>query len=72
MPDLSFLIEEASVVPFAATPTLAFKLQISNARPDEVIHTVALRCQIQIDVTRRRYTPEEQERLLDLFGTPDR
>ena len=40
--------------------------------PDEAIHTIALRCQIQIEVTRRRYTPDEQERLLDLFGQPDR
>ena len=40
--------------------------------PDEAIHTVALRCQIQIEVTRRRYTPGEQEQMLDLFGRPDR
>jgi hypothetical protein len=72
MPDLSFQIEGASVVPFAAVPTLAFQLKASNAAVDEAIHTIALRCQIQIEVTRRRYTPEEQERMLDLFGTPDR
>ena len=72
MPDLSFQIEEASVVPFAATPTLAFKLQIKNAAANETIHTIALRCQIHIEVARRRYTPEEQESILDLFGTPDR
>jgi hypothetical protein len=72
MPDLSFQIEWASVVPFAAAPTLAFRLQVKNAVANETIHTIALRCQIQIEVTRRRYTPEEQERLLDLFGTPDR
>jgi hypothetical protein len=72
MPDLSFQIEEASVVPFAATPTLAFKLQIKNATANETIHTIALRCQIQIEVARRRYTPEEQESMVDLFGTPER
>jgi hypothetical protein len=72
MPDLSFQIEGASVVPFAAVPTLAFQLKASNAAVDEAIHIIALRCQIQIEVTRRRYTPEEQERMLDLFGTPDR
>jgi hypothetical protein len=72
MPDLSFQIEGASVVPFAVTPTLGFKLQIKNAAANETIHTIALRCQIQIEVARRRYTPEEQERMLDLFGTPDR
>ena len=31
-----------------------------------------LRAQIQIDVTRRHYTVEEQAKLLDLFGEPDR
>ena len=72
MPDLSFQIERANVVPFAVAPTLTLKLQINNAVADETIHTIALRCQIQIEVTRRRYAPEEQERMLDLFGTPDR
>lgn len=72
MPDLSFRIEEAVVVPFAVAPTLAFKLRIENSIADEMIHTVALRCQIQIDVTRRRYTEVEQSRMRDLFGEPDR
>lgn len=72
MPELSFQIEGVEVVPFAATPTLAFKLHLRNASADETIHTVALRCQIQIEVTRRRYTSDEQQRLLDLFGDPDR
>jgi len=72
MPDLTFQIESANMVPYAMAPTLALRLAIANAVPDEPIHTVALRCQIQIDVTRRRYAAEEQERLLDLFGTPDR
>jgi hypothetical protein len=72
MPDLSFQIEGASVISFAVTPTLAFKLQIKNAAANETIHTIALRCQIQIEVARRRYTTEEQESMLDLFGTPDR
>ncbi len=72
MPDLSFSIDEAAAVSFAAVPTLAFKLRIENANTSETIHTVALRCQIQIDVTRRRYAADEQDRLRDLFGEPDR
>ena len=72
MPDLAFQINSASVVPFAAVPMLAFQLHIKNRVPDESIHTVALRCQIQIEVTRRRYSPGEQEQMLDLFGQPDR
>ena len=72
MPDLGFRIEDAGVVPFAAAPTLMFKLHIENAIPGEMIHTIALRCQIRLDVTRRRYTYEEQGRMRDLFGEPDR
>ena len=72
MPELSFKVEEAVVVPFAAAPALAFKLRITNQPPSETIHTIALRCQIQIEVTRRRYSPDEQKHMLDLFGPPER
>ena len=72
MPSLSFQIEGAEVIPYAATPQIALKLRLTNAPSEEAIHTVALRCQIQIEVTRRRYTAQEQEQLLDLFGAPER
>jgi Family of unknown function (DUF6084) len=72
MPELSFQVEEASVVLFAASPAIAFQLRIANAPEDQTIHTIALNCQIQIEVTRRRYSPEEQQQMLDLFGEPDR
>ncbi len=72
MPDLSFSVEGADAVPYAIAPTLAFRLRITNAESAEPIHTVALRCQIQFDVARRRYTGDEQARLRDLFGEPDR
>ena len=72
MPDLSFQVEGAEVVPFAASPLLAFKLRITNADAAEQIQTVALRCQIQIESTKRHYSAEEKERLRDLFGEPER
>jgi hypothetical protein len=72
MPELNFQVEGADVIPYAATPQIALKLRLTNAPTEEGIHTVALRCQIQIEVTRRRYTAQEQERLLDLFGAPER
>jgi hypothetical protein len=72
MPELSFQVECAEVVPHAASPLLAFRLRLSNSNPDETIHTVALRCQIQIEVTRRKYTQEDQVRLRDLFDEPSR
>jgi hypothetical protein len=72
MPDLSFKVEEAIAVPYAVAPTIAFKLRVTNAIASEIVHTVALRCQIQIEATRRRYTAEEQGKMLDLFGQPER
>ena len=72
MPDLSFQIEQAEVAPYAIAPQLNFKLRLLNARPQEIIHSVVLRCQIQIEVTRRTYSAKDQDALLDLFGEPDR
>ncbi|MCM3872189.1 MAG: DUF6084 family protein [Pyrinomonadaceae bacterium] len=72
MPDLSFQIEGAEAVPYSAAPLLAFKLRLSNVDAGELIQSVALRCQIQIEVTHRKYEAREQEGLLDLFGAPER
>ena len=72
MPDLDFRVESVAVVPFTAAPTLSFRLRVANANHEEVIHSLALRAQIQIEVTRRHYTAEEQARLSDLFGEPGR
>ena len=72
MPELNFQIEGAKPVPYGASPLLAFELKVTNSGSEPAIHTVVLRAQIQIEVTRRRYTPEEQAKLLDLFGEPSR
>lgn len=72
MPDLSFRVESAEVAQFTATPQIVLKLRVTNADADQTIHSVALRCQIQMEVTRRRYSPREQEKLIDLFGEPER
>jgi hypothetical protein len=72
MPDLRLTIENAEVVQYAAAPLLTFNARITNDSSEEIIHTVALRAQIQIEVIRRKYDGEEQARLMDLFGAPDR
>jgi len=72
MSDLRLAVESAEAVPFAAVPLVAFKLRITNSPREEVIHTIALKVQIQLEVTRRQYNPDEQARLRDLFGEPDR
>ena len=43
-------------MPYGASPLLSFKLRVTNTGPEESIHTVVLRAQIQIEVTRRHYT----------------
>jgi hypothetical protein len=72
MPDLDFRIESVAPVPYAAAPTLSFKLRVTSTNREEVIHSMVLRAQIHIEVTRRHYTAEEQARLSDLFGEPAR
>jgi len=72
MPELHFAIEGAEAVTHAATPLLALKLRVTNLPTSEAIHTLTLRCQVQIEPARRGYVPREREQLLDLFGTPER
>jgi hypothetical protein len=72
MPDLQFKIESAESVPFAAAPMLAFRLRVEDSSHLEAIHSIALHTQIQIETPRRRYSADQQERLLDLFGEPSR
>ena len=72
MPDLSFQVEGVDVTPYAMVPLLTFRLRATNVPPDEAIQNVVLRCQIQIEATRRHYSPAEETRLRDLFGQPER
>jgi hypothetical protein len=72
MPDLAFEVVGAKAVPFAATPLLALELSIRNRAPSEPVQSIILRCQVNIDASRRRYSAVEEERLGDLFGDPAR
>ncbi|NYH20236.1 DUF6084 family protein [Paraburkholderia bryophila] len=80
MPDLGFTVESAEVAPFAAAPLMMFRLRIVDTSPHavsvtsahEAVASITLQCQIQIEATRRRYTPAEQYGLEDLFGAPPR
>lgn len=71
VPDLNFTIHDAEALRFAATPHLGFKLGITNST-DRPIHSVILKSQVQIDVSRRQYTAAEQRSLADLFGDASR
>jgi hypothetical protein len=72
VPELHFSIEGAEAVVHAAAPLIALKLRIANLPATEAIHTLTLRCQVQIEPTRRSYLPKEQAQLVDLFGEPER
>ena len=72
MPDLNFEVVGVEAPAFAAVPTIIFKLRINNTIEQERIHSGILRCQVQINVTRRRYSPEAQAQLLEVFGEPKR
>jgi len=72
MPDLNFEVVGVEAPGFAAVPTIIFKLRINNTIEQERIHSGILRCQVQINVTRRRYSPEAQAQLLEVFGEPKR
>jgi hypothetical protein len=51
---------------------LVFDLRISNPFPEQTIQSAIVRCQIQIEVARRRYESSEQSLLRELFDDPAR
>jgi len=71
MTALGFSVLGARAEPYAAAPTLVFRLRVAETT-GERIHAIALRCQIQIEPRQRHYTAAEEERLLELFGEPPR
>jgi hypothetical protein len=70
MPDLHFKILGAEPAVRGFTPLLSFRLELTNEPAAELIHSVALRAQIQIASPRREYNEREKERLAELFGQP--
>ena len=71
MTDVTFTFVSARAETHAAVPTIVLRLRIETAS-GRAIHTGILRGQLRIDPRRRRYTPEEAEGIVDLFGEPTR
>lgn len=71
MIDLHFTVEDVFAEPYAAAPQLTARLRIAETSGERV-HAMALRCQVRIEPQRRRYSAEEQEALLGLFGPRER
>jgi Family of unknown function (DUF6084) len=68
MVDLDFTPEGAEIEPYAAAPTLFFKVRVTNQTPDVAVQNVSLLCQVRIEATRRSYAAADHERLVELFG----
>lgn len=71
MSELVFDCVDAVAERYAAVPTMTLKLRLSETTGAQV-HAIALRAQIRILPQRRRYSPAESDRLLELFGEPAR
>jgi len=71
MNDLAISVVSSAPDPYAAVPTLVLRLRI-EAPVAEPVHAMALKAQIRIEPQLRRYSPEEGERLLELFGETPR
>jgi hypothetical protein len=71
MTELSFSCLNVEPERYAMAPTMLFRLKIEEAAGQRV-RAVALRCQIRIEPSRRRYSDREGERLLELFGGRER
>lgn len=72
MPEIDFHVESIDVARHCVSPLLLFQLRLSNAVHDEMVAGVALQCQIQIEAARRRYSPDEEDGLRELFGEAER
>jgi hypothetical protein len=67
MVELGIEVVDAGVERYAAVPTLRFRTRLQE-RTGATIHAIALRTQVRIEPQRRRYSPDEESRLFELFG----
>jgi hypothetical protein len=71
MPDLDFEILGVDAAVRGLAPLLHFRLGIRNQPEEEVIQSVILQAQIQIQSPQRSYNESEKEKLFELFGPPE-
>ncbi len=71
LPAPRFEILDAEAVRHAAAPTLAFTGHVAETSGREV-YTIALTAQIMIEPAKRTYDEATRERLVEMFGAPER
>ena len=67
----TFAVLQIGPQPYAVAPILSARVGIASLA-DEPVHAIALRAQVRIQPSRRRYSDEEGAGLTDLFGARDR
>ncbi len=72
MPDLSFQVSGVEPAANGLTPLLHFKLQVACSSTSDCVEAVLLNVQIQFQPPQRTYSAVEKEKLVELFGSPDR
>ncbi len=70
LPEPGFSVEGAQPAPYAAAPTLVFRLRVEERKVP--IRSILLDVQIQIAARQRGYGAAEEDLLQELFGTPER
>jgi hypothetical protein len=70
-PAFRFAVARADHDPQSAGPTLRLHVTVTETTGTRV-HALALRAQIRLEPASRRYSPDQQERLVELFGDPAR
>lgn len=71
MSGYTFTLLDVFAEPYAAVPQLTARLRIEEAT-GQVVHAIALRCQVRIEPQRRGYTTADESGLRALFGDRDR
>lgn len=69
MTSLTFEVIDAGPEAHAAVPTIMLRGRV-NESTGGTVHALVVRVQIRIEPQRRRYLPEEEDRLYELFGAP--
>lgn len=71
MSSYQFAVREIVAEPYAASPQLTARLQITETT-GQVVHAIVLRCQVRIEAQRRGYTEQDEIGLRALFGDRER
>ena len=71
LPEPDFEVLGARPIRHAAAPTLTFELDVRE-RSRRPVYMIALTIQVMIEPARRRYDDATRERLVELFGPPER